>query len=153
MGDIVVGSEIIGVHKHAIPHIDVERGDGFEISRTLTRRIVGKDFDQIVLEKLSSNAHRTKMVCTADAVFSTDAKRTLGKNSNAQTVDMESYALIASCVSPIRVMFLRVVSDAVTDELPPEVGEFLTEKRRRAYRKNRSVCAEKSVQYTEAYGT
>jgi len=60
------------------------------------------------------------------AVTRCESKRALAAASAAVAVDMESFAL-ASNLDPrrTRLAVLRVVSDSVADELPPEVKDFL----------------------------
>ncbi|MFH0937746.1 MAG: hypothetical protein V1899_00445 [Planctomycetota bacterium] len=66
------------------------------------------------------------MISTPSIVTRCENKRALAATSGAIAVDMESFALAANLNSRItRLCALRVVSDSVTDELPPEVISFL----------------------------
>ncbi|MCY3023523.1 MAG: hypothetical protein NTW87_31470 [Planctomycetota bacterium] len=55
-------------------------------------------------------------------------KRALGLARQALAADMESFAMAERAGTKAAVCALRVVSDAVGDELPAEVGTFLDEK-------------------------
>jgi len=83
-----------------------------------------------LVERLRCGVHAEfgRTVCTRHAVFLPAEKRALGQRCTAIAVDMESRALADHVDgSTTRVIAMRTVSDAVTDELPREVGEFLTE--------------------------
>jgi adenosylhomocysteine nucleosidase len=69
--------------------------------------------------------HHGAMLTMREPVSTPVFKRELGTERNALGVDMESYA-IATRVGreETRTFALRAVSDAVDDELPPEVGGF-----------------------------
>ena len=113
VGDIVVSSKII----------DAESGKVYEFATdAIIQRI------QSALSSLKIRIHSGRTVCTSEAVFSSVAKRALGDKSQAVAVDMESRALAENVnASKTHVIVIRTISDAVTDELPAEVGEFLTE--------------------------
>lgn len=123
VGDVVVGSEIMGTHE---PHPPVSEIDSFT-----TRRNAGGGFEQFVCEVLHRQGikpYLARLICTDDAVVTSEQKRALAKDFCVQAVDMESYALVSNSDSThTRVIFMRAVSDAVNDELPAEVGEFLNE--------------------------
>jgi adenosylhomocysteine nucleosidase len=62
------------------------------------------------------------------AVTSCDAKRALGQSCQAAAVDMETAAVARAATSAgVAMIALRVISDSVLDELPPEVGGFLND--------------------------
>lgn len=113
VGDIVLSSEII----------DAESGRTFKSATdAITQRV------QESLAALKIRVHTGGTVCTNDAVFSSAAKQALGEKSRAIAVDMESCAFAENVhASTTRVIVIRTISDAVSDELPAEVGEFLTE--------------------------
>ena len=67
------------------------------------------------------------LVTSREAVISTVEKRRLGQTRDALGVDMESFAVARAINAQIKFFALRVVSDAVQDELPPEIGGFLNE--------------------------
>ncbi len=123
VGDVVVGSEIMGTHE---PHPAVSEIDSFT-----TRRNAGGGLEQFVCEVLHCRGikpYLARMICAENAVTTAAQKRELGKKFCAQAVDMESHAFVSNVDSTrTRVIFMRAVSDAVSDELPAEVGEFLNE--------------------------
>lgn len=70
--------------------------------------------------------HSGTIVSVRDPVLQSAAKRALGSSNSALAVDMESYAIAEIArLHGINFFAVRVVSDAVGDELPAEVGEFL----------------------------
>ena len=64
---------------------------------------------------------------TVDAVVRTaDDKRGLASAHEAQAVDMETFAIAAACQArKTRFFSVRVISDEVGDELPPEIEHLL----------------------------
>lgn len=72
-----------------------------------------------------------RLVTLGQPVLRPEEKRSLGKVAQADAVDMESAAVgrIAR-EKQIGFLALRTISDAVNDELPPEVAKFLDEKGR-----------------------
>jgi adenosylhomocysteine nucleosidase len=117
VGDVIVGTRIL----------DADSGEEIHRFRdeTLCERIAH------ALSNGKLRFHVGSIVSTLHPVFSPQAKRELGLRRDALAVDMESAAL-AKHFDPkhTRVLVLRTVSDAVDDELPAEVGEFLNEKGR-----------------------
>lgn len=82
------------------------------------------------LDRAAVKTHVGALVTVKGAVFSCDEKRLLGRTRNAVGVDMESYAMAvaaATGAARAKVFALRSVSDSADDELPPEIGGFLTE--------------------------
>jgi len=64
---------------------------------------------------------------TADRIIRTpDEKRSLGEKHAAVAVDMETFAVAQVCRgAKVRLMAVRVISDAADDELPPDVEHLL----------------------------
>ncbi len=114
VGDVVVGYEI----ENALP---LPRPDFESVSHDPLAAKCALSFED-ALKRQNVRAFRGKTVCSEVAVSSIEEKRKLG-DAGALAVDMESFALVshfAGCV-----LFVRVVSDSVDDELPKEVGEFI----------------------------
>ena len=111
VGDIVVGGDVEYTESISCASDRPDCADAAEFARTL----------ESSLKLKCARVFWGKTICSKDAVATVGAKRRLGQR--ASVVDMESYALATQCNS--RVVFVRVVSDSVTDELPAEVGEFL----------------------------
>jgi len=62
-----------------------------------------------------------------------EEKRSLGEKHRALTVDMESYAVAEACRRhQVRFLAVRIVSDAVDEELSPEVQGLVKQKTRTA---------------------
>ncbi|MEE8452488.1 MAG: hypothetical protein V3R99_11260 [Thermoguttaceae bacterium] len=62
-----------------------------------------------------------------------DEKRSLGEQYGAMAVDMETYAVAEVCRRrQVRFLAVRVISDAVDDELPPDVENLLKQKTKTA---------------------
>jgi len=71
---------------------------------------------------------------TADRVIRLpDEKRSLGRRYDAAAVDMETFAVAEVCRHrQTRFLAIRVINDAVDDELPPDVERLLAQKTRAA---------------------
>ena len=69
-------------------------------------------------------------LATVDAIVATeDAKRALGEASGAIACDMETSAVAQACAEQgTRLLSVRIISDAVDDQLPPEVATLLAQK-------------------------
>jgi nucleoside phosphorylase len=107
VGDIVVATEIL--HGGSDKRIAID-------AATVKRAVEA-------LQSAGMKFHVGPLVSVPLPVFRCDDKRALGQKTQAAAVDMESYAIAApGGASPF---VLRVISDAVTDELPAEVSEFL----------------------------
>ena len=67
---------------------------------------------------------------TVDSIVRTSAdKRRLAEAHEAQAVDMETYAVADVCrQAGVKFMSVRIISDAVTEELPPEVENLFQQK-------------------------
>ena len=112
VGDIVVATAIV-------------EGDG----KKRERIDIKSDVLKRVTETLKSSGIAFQsgvLVSVRDPVLQSSAKRALGSSASAFAVDMESYTLAEAAQRAGTDFFaLRVVSDAVGDELPAEVGDFL----------------------------
>lgn len=71
---------------------------------------------------------------TADRIIRLPAeKRSLGEQYDAMAVDMETYAVAEVCRRrEVRFLAIRVISDAVDDELPPDIENLLNQKTKTA---------------------
>jgi adenosylhomocysteine nucleosidase len=77
--------------------------------------------------------HVGRLLTVDSVVRSTDEKRALGKRHEAVAVDMESWAVGEVCrQAKTRCIAVRVISDAVDDELPHEVERLLRQTTRSA---------------------
>ena len=110
VGDIVLATEI----QHA------ESGQRIRIDPATVARAGA------ALQSAGVKFYAGPIVSVTLPVFRCEDKRALGASSGALAVDMESYAITSAngCVPFV----LRAISDAVSDELPAEVSEFLDDK-------------------------
>jgi len=77
--------------------------------------------------------HVGRLLTVDRIVRRTEEKRALGEKHQALAVDMESYAVADVCRRRrVRFLAVRIVSDAVDDELPPDVDRLLKQKTRAA---------------------
>jgi adenosylhomocysteine nucleosidase len=73
------------------------------------------------------NLHRGRLLTLDRVVRLREEKRQLGRQHQALAVDMESFAAAEVCRGrEIPVLVLRAISDAVDDELPPDIGHLLS---------------------------
>lgn len=80
------------------------------------------------LEQAGIRCHAGALISVREPVTQATAKRALGRQHNAVAVDMESFTVVTEGAQLAQhTLVLRAVSDAVDDELPAEVGEFLDE--------------------------
>jgi adenosylhomocysteine nucleosidase len=77
----------------------------------------------------ASGVHVGRLL-TADRVIRLpDEKRSLGRRHDALAVDMETFAVAQVCRRrQLRFLAVRVINDAVADELPPDVERLLAQK-------------------------
>jgi adenosylhomocysteine nucleosidase len=77
--------------------------------------------------------HVGRLLCVDQIVRLPQEKRALGQKHDALAADMESFAAAEVCRErQVRFLAIRVVSDSVDDELPPEVEHFMRQKTRAA---------------------
>jgi adenosylhomocysteine nucleosidase len=80
------------------------------------------------LDRSAQPAIHVGPLITVDRIISSPAeKRSLHQQTGAIAVDMESFAVAETCQT-LATPFLsvRIVSDTVTDKLPPEIGRLIT---------------------------
>ena len=117
VGDMVLADAILGANdgeRHAVE---------FEP--------LGVDGLRLALSEARIKHRVGAIVSVPSVVGESRRKRELGALRKALAADMESFAIAAAAgASGHRVFALRVVSDAVDDELPAEIGSFLDERGR-----------------------
>ncbi|MGD0092308.1 MAG: hypothetical protein ABSE73_20520, partial [Planctomycetota bacterium] len=86
---------------------------------------LGVDGLRLALAEAKIRHHVGAIISVKSVVTKTASKRELGARRHALAVDMESFAIAAAARAEAGVLILRVVSDAVDDELPAEIGSFL----------------------------
>jgi len=113
VGDVVLASAIV--------EGDDKRRERVDVKAELLKRITES------VKSIGIPIHSGVLVSVRDPVLQSAAKRALGTSNSALAVDMESYAIADTAKQNPGTDFfaLRVVSDAVGDELPPEVADFL----------------------------
>lgn len=75
------------------------------------------------------NLHRGRLLTMDRIVRLREEKRQLGILHQALAVDMESFAVAEICrARDVAVLVVRGISDAVDDELPPDIGRLLSRK-------------------------
>jgi adenosylhomocysteine nucleosidase len=80
------------------------------------------------LEELP-NLHRGRLLTVDHIVRLSEQKQRLGERFQALAVDMESFAVAEVCRDrQIPLLVVRAISDAVDDELPPDIGHLLSRK-------------------------
>ena len=73
--------------------------------------------------------HVGRLVTTDKLVRTRAEKESLGKRHQALACDMESYAIAEVCrLKGVRFLSVRIISDALDDELPKEVERLLAQK-------------------------
>ena len=120
VGDIVLPDRIAGL------------GLGEKYAITFDGPVLGERSFGVVLNALRDaltgakiRHHGGTMVSMRAPVTQVKQKRELGVAQKAASVDMESFAIADNAFRKAPVFALRAVSDAMDDELPPEVGGFL----------------------------
>lgn len=79
----------------------------------------------------TAGLHVGRILTVDKIVARPEQKRALGQAHDALCVDMESWAVGEVCrQDKVRFMAIRVISDAVDDELPSEIGNLLVQKSR-----------------------
>ncbi|MGA2257730.1 MAG: hypothetical protein ABSG53_23965 [Thermoguttaceae bacterium] len=75
------------------------------------------------------NFHRGRLLTFDRVVRLREEKRQLGRQHDALAVDMESFAVAKVCRErAVDVLAIRTISDAVDDQLPPDVGKLLAQR-------------------------
>jgi adenosylhomocysteine nucleosidase len=116
VGDIVLAEAILGPKEGERYAVEFEP--------------LGLDGLRLALSEARVKHQVGAIVSVTEAVCESKRKRELGAMRKALAADMESFAIASAGRAEARVFALRVVSDAVSDELPAEIGTFLDEKGR-----------------------
>ncbi len=75
------------------------------------------------------NLHRGRLLTCDRVVRLREEKQQLGCQHDALAVDMESFAVAEICRErAVDFLAIRAISDAVDDELPPDIGKLLAQK-------------------------
>ena len=75
------------------------------------------------------NLHRGRLLTFDRVVRLREEKQQLGRQHDALAVDMETFAVAEVCRQRAVDFFaVRAISDAVDDELPPDIGKLLVQK-------------------------
>jgi adenosylhomocysteine nucleosidase len=75
------------------------------------------------------NLHRGRLLTMDRIIALSEEKRQLGIQHQALAVDMESFAVAEVCRErAVPILVVRAISDAVDDELPPDIGRLLSRK-------------------------
>jgi adenosylhomocysteine nucleosidase len=94
--------------------------------------ILGEDGRRLTIDYQlapTPGVHVGPLVTVDRVVFKPQQKRELGEQTGAMAVDMETLAVAEVCRrEKQRFLAVRVISDAVNDELPPDVERLLTKK-------------------------
>jgi len=75
------------------------------------------------------NLYRGRLLTCDRVVRLREEKQQLGRQHDALAVDMESFAVADVCRErAVDFLAIRAISDAVDDELPPDIGKLLAQK-------------------------
>ena len=75
------------------------------------------------------NLHRGRLLTFDRVVRLREEKQQLGRQHDALAVDMEAFAVAQICRQrAVDFLAIRAISDAVDDELPPDIGKLLAQK-------------------------
>jgi adenosylhomocysteine nucleosidase len=78
---------------------------------------------------LGPSVHLGRLVTVSKLLGKESEKRSAGERTGALACDMESYAVATACRKHgTRLLSIRIISDAVEDELPPEIERLLNKK-------------------------
>ncbi len=89
---------------------------------------VGFTIDPAVV-KATKGLHVGRLVTVDHIVQTEEEKRELGEKCDAVACDMETLAVAEVCRrEKVRFMSVRIISDAVDDHLPPEIGALVQQK-------------------------
>lgn len=76
-----------------------------------------------------ARVHVGSLLTVDRPIRTADEKRALGKLHGAAAVDMETLGVAEACAqAQTRLLSVRIISDAVDDELPPEIEKLLEQK-------------------------
>lgn len=89
---------------------------------------IGMNVDQATLD--ANDRLHAGILVTVDEILATEeAKRAAGTAHEAIACDMETSAVAQVCAEEkVRLLSVRIVSDAVDDQLPPEVATLVSQK-------------------------
>jgi adenosylhomocysteine nucleosidase len=75
------------------------------------------------------NLHNGRLLTVDRIIRLSEEKRQLGMQHQALAVDMESFGVAEVCRQrEMPLLVVRAISDAVDDELPPDIGRLLSQK-------------------------
>jgi adenosylhomocysteine nucleosidase len=75
------------------------------------------------------NLHQGRLLTCDHVIRRREEKQQLGRQYDALAVDMESFAVAEVCRQrAVEFLMIRAISDAVDDELPPDIGKLLAQK-------------------------
>ena len=75
------------------------------------------------------NLHRGRLLSFDRVVCLCEEKQQLGRRHAALAVDMEAFAVAEVCRQrAVDLLVVRAISDAIDDELPPDIGKLLAQK-------------------------
>ena len=78
---------------------------------------------------LAAGVHVGGLVTVEQVVATSAEKQVLGEKHGALAVDMETWGVAEVCrQAKIRFLAVRAISDALEDELPPEIGKLVRQK-------------------------
>lgn len=101
--------------------------DGTSSGETSSPAInLGWKFDP---DSLGSSVHLGRLVTVGKLLGKSSEKRSTGERMSAMACDMESYAIAETCQKHgARMLSIRIISDAVEDELPHEIERLMNQK-------------------------
>jgi adenosylhomocysteine nucleosidase len=89
---------------------------------------LGLQVDRAAVEA-SPSLHTGRLLTVDRLIHSAEEKQSLGSKHRALACDMETLAVAEVCQQQrVRFMSVRIISDAVDEELPKEIGRLLDQK-------------------------
>jgi adenosylhomocysteine nucleosidase len=77
----------------------------------------------------SKGLHVGRLLTVNDLVRTPDERRRLAAEHGAIACDMETFAVAQTCAEKgVKLLSVRIISDAIDDELPPEIEKLLLQK-------------------------
>lgn len=77
----------------------------------------------------SKGLHVGRLLTVSDLVRTPDERRRLAAEHGAIACDMETFAVAQVCAEKgVKLLSVRIISDAIDDELPPEIEKLLLQK-------------------------